>query len=101
MGHDIEIWSVPKDSGADDKLGWTMLQTLHHRAEKTTGVEPGTLERAGIANTYYSLDTTSGPGGMISAQFLPFAEEKMLKLGDELYRTGSLERREGGQQGLI
>ncbi|GAA6038555.1 hypothetical protein JCM8097_004628 [Rhodosporidiobolus ruineniae] len=79
-------WAVAKDAGGDNTLGWTLLQTLYHRAETNTGHPPSTLEWAGLANSYYFVDPVNSIGAMISAQYFPFANTAMLGLRDEFVR---------------
>mgnify|MGYP001565184868 CR=1 FL=1 len=43
----------------------------------------GTLAWAGLANSYYFVDPNAGVGGVILAQFLPFADPGMLAARDE------------------
>ncbi|GAA6000619.1 hypothetical protein JCM10207_004579 [Rhodosporidiobolus poonsookiae] len=75
---DVERWAEPKDEGASDELGWSLMQTLVHRQETKSGLKPGTLEWAGIANTFFFVDPSTGVGGVISAQYLP-ASNAMLE----------------------
>ncbi|GAA5949833.1 hypothetical protein JCM10213_005783 [Rhodosporidiobolus nylandii] len=83
---DLQSWAKPKTQGSNDALGWSLLQTLVHRAETHTGLKPGTLEWGGLMNTYFFLDVSSGLGGVISAQYLPFLDPKMLEARDEFAR---------------
>ncbi|GAA6000617.1 hypothetical protein JCM10207_004578 [Rhodosporidiobolus poonsookiae] len=85
LSNTVEQWVQPKEAGVESELGWSMLQTLVHRQEAKSGVKPGTLEWAGLANTYYFVDPSSGVGGIISAQFFPFADPAMLAVRDKFF----------------
>lgn len=52
-----------------------------------TGKKAGTFGWSGVANAYYFVDNGSGVGGVVAAQFLPFADEGMLKLRDDFERA--------------
>jgi methyl acetate hydrolase len=47
---------------------------------------PGSLSWGGINNTYFWLDPERGVAGVIMMQFLPFADEKALKVYDTFER---------------
>ncbi|GAA5884854.1 hypothetical protein JCM6882_007125 [Rhodosporidiobolus microsporus] len=81
----VDVWASPKDENGDNSLGWTLMQTLYHRHETKAGVKPGSLEWAGIANTYYFVDPVSGLGGVITSQFFPFADAGMIDLKEEFF----------------
>ncbi|GAA6000647.1 hypothetical protein JCM10207_004592 [Rhodosporidiobolus poonsookiae] len=80
-----EKWAELQDGSPDPVFGWNLLQTLIHRSETKTGLQPGTLEWAGLANTYYFVDPSSGVGGIISAQYFPFADPAMITVRDKFF----------------
>lgn len=45
-----------------------------------TGMPPGSLMWAGLANTYYWIDQKNGVGGVYASQILPFADVKSYPL---------------------
>ncbi|GAA6000657.1 hypothetical protein JCM10207_004596 [Rhodosporidiobolus poonsookiae] len=85
LSNTVEQWVQPKEAGVESELGWSMLQTLVHRQETKSGLKPGTLEWAGIANTFFFVDPSTGVGGVISAQYLP-ASNAMLEVRDKFHR---------------
>jgi CubicO group peptidase (beta-lactamase class C family) len=66
-----------------DKWGLGFLITVDHVAGKRSA---GSLSWGGIYNTYFWIDRNSGIGGVIMAQFLPFADRKALALYDTFER---------------
>ncbi|GAA5831048.1 hypothetical protein JCM11251_005125 [Rhodosporidiobolus azoricus] len=89
LAADVDVWAKTKEDDKvekDDSLGWSLMQTLVHRYETKDGHQPGTLEWAGLANTYFFIDPSSGLGGIISAQFVPFAVKEMLDLKHKFFR---------------
>ena len=66
-----------------DKWGLGFLITVDAVAGKRSA---GSLSWGGIYNTYFWIDRTSGVGGVIMAQFLPFADRKALALYDTFER---------------
>lgn len=56
---------------------WT-LGFLRNDADVPGGRRAGSLAWGGIANCYYWADPTSGVAGVMFAQFLPFADPRML-----------------------
>lgn len=56
---------------------WT-LGFLSNVADVTGGRRAGSLAWGGIANCYYWADPASGVAGVMFAQFLPFADPKMM-----------------------
>jgi methyl acetate hydrolase len=66
-----------------DKWGLGFLITVDHVAGKRSA---GSLSWGGIYNTYFWIDRSRGIGGVIMAQFLPFADRKALALYDTFER---------------
>lgn len=56
---------------------WT-LGFLRNEADVPRGRRAGSLAWGGIANCYYWADPASGVAGVLFAQFLPFADPRML-----------------------
>lgn len=56
---------------------WT-LGFLTNDADSPVGRRAGSLAWAGLANCYYWADPASGVAGVICAQFLPFADPRMV-----------------------
>ncbi|GAA6004012.1 serine hydrolase domain-containing protein [Rhodotorula paludigena] len=83
-----EKWAVPKDPASvkDDSLGFTLMQTAKHRFETSTGLQPGTLEWSGLANTYFFVDAARGLGAVVSGAFFPWGDPKMLDVRDEVFK---------------
>ncbi|GAA5891455.1 hypothetical protein JCM5296_006539 [Sporobolomyces johnsonii] len=82
----IDKFSKPKHEGADETIGWSLLQTTVHREESTLGLQPGTLEWTGLANTYYFLDPARGIGAVVSAQLFPWGDSQMIKVRDDFFK---------------
>lgn len=83
LSNPIKVFSRPKDSSSKLGEGWTILQTAYNREKSATGREAGTISWAGLAGTYFFVDPTSGVGGILAAQILPWAGKGMLELRDE------------------
>jgi methyl acetate hydrolase len=66
-----------------DKWGLGFLISVDGVAGKRSA---GSLSWGGIYNTYFWIDRTRGVGGVIMAQFLPFADRKALALYDTFER---------------
>jgi methyl acetate hydrolase len=66
-----------------DKWGLGFLITVDHVPGKRSA---GSLSWGGIYNTYFWIDRSRGIGGVIMAQFLPFADRKALALYDTFER---------------
>jgi hypothetical protein len=56
------------------------LSFLINTKETAEGRSAGSLAWAGLANTYFWLDTTRNVGGVILLQLLPFADKAALDL---------------------
>ncbi|MDA8109423.1 MAG: serine hydrolase [Betaproteobacteria bacterium] len=68
LSHDAEFFpGMPKSWG---------LAFQRSEARSPTGMPPGTLMWAGLANTFYWIDPTSGIGGVYASQVLPFVDVK-------------------------
>ena len=67
-----------------DKWGLGFLITLDHVPGKRSA---GSLSWGGINNTYYWIDPSSGIGGVIMMQYLPFADAKALAVYDAFERA--------------
>ncbi|KAM0753994.1 beta-lactamase/transpeptidase-like protein [Meredithblackwellia eburnea MCA 4105] len=80
VSHSVGVYATPKVGGAGE--GWTMLQNVFYREETASGLKPGTIGWAGLANSYYFIDKESGVGGVILAQFLAFWDPEMVQLRD-------------------
>lgn len=77
-------WSAETTTkGAQVPSGWSMLQMAVNRADSVTGRKSGAVAWAGLANSYCFADPQSGLGGVLIAQFLPFADPAMAKLRDD------------------
>lgn len=50
-----------------------------NEARSPTGMPAGTLMWAGLANTFYWIDPSSGIGGVYLSQVLPFVDDKAVK----------------------
>jgi len=58
---------------------WSLAFLLNQKT-MPTGRKPGSLMWAGICNSYYWIDPTTGVGGVYLTQILPFADVKSLPL---------------------
>ena len=56
------------------------LTFMINNEEAPTGRSAGSLAWAGLANSYYWIDQTSGLGGVYATQVLPFGDHKSLPL---------------------
>jgi CubicO group peptidase (beta-lactamase class C family) len=65
---------------------WT-LGFLQNQSALPTGRGAGSLAWGGIANCYYWADPSSGVAGVLFAQFLPFADSRMLAVFDAFERA--------------
>ena len=65
---------------------WT-LGFLRNEADSPGGRRAGSLAWGGIANCYYWADPASGVAGVLFAQFLPFADPRMLKTFEAFERA--------------
>ncbi|KAK4702750.1 hypothetical protein P7C70_g3470, partial [Phenoliferia sp. Uapishka_3] len=79
----LGVYSEAMDETVEEKEGWTMLSTVVNKTKSRSGKSVGAHGWAGLSNSYYFVDPEAGVGGVIVAQFLPFADEEMLKLRDE------------------
>lgn len=79
MSNDCELFP-----GMDKKWG---LSFLINTRDVEGGRRAGSLAWAGINNTYYWLDPTSGVAGVIMTQVLPFADPAVLGLLDRFERA--------------
>ncbi|GAA5860618.1 hypothetical protein JCM1840_000319 [Sporobolomyces johnsonii] len=86
MSTPIDKFSKPKHEGADETIGWRLLQTAVHREESTLGLQPGTLEWTGFFNTYYFIDPARGVGAVVSAQLFPWGYSEMIKVRDDFFK---------------
>lgn len=66
---------LPPDNPHDWSLAW-MINTK----DLPTGRKAGSLMWAGLANSYYWIDPTTGIGGAFLTQILPFADVKAFPL---------------------
>lgn len=65
---------------------WT-LGFLRNEADAPGGRRAGSLAWGGIANCYYWADPASGVAGVLFAQFLPFADPRMLETFEAFERA--------------
>jgi len=72
LSNDVELYP-----DQDKKWG---LSFLINTKETPEGRSAGSLAWAGLANTYFWLDTTCNVGGVILMQLLPFADKTALDL---------------------
>lgn len=63
----------------DNPHQWSLAFMINTKA-LPTGRQPGSLMWAGLANTYYWIDPSSGVAGVLLSQILPFADIKALPL---------------------
>ena len=56
------------------------LSFMINETDAPTGRKAGSLAWAGLANSYYWVDPTSGVAGVLATQILPFADEAVLEL---------------------
>lgn len=68
------------------QTGWG-LATMITPHKGPNGREAGSLAWAGLANTYYWADPSSGVAGVLMAQLLPFGDPEVLGLFAELERA--------------
>jgi methyl acetate hydrolase len=71
---------------ADNPQKWSLAFLVNTRP-MPTGRPAGSLMWAGICNSYYWIDPTSGIGGVYLTQILPFADVKSLPLFFEFEST--------------
>ncbi|MGH7124399.1 MAG: serine hydrolase domain-containing protein [Stellaceae bacterium] len=72
LSNDAEFFpGMPKSWG---------LSFMINNERAPTGRSAGSLAWAGLANTYYWIDSTRGLGGVYATQILPFADQKALSL---------------------
>jgi CubicO group peptidase (beta-lactamase class C family) len=72
FSHDAEFFpGMPKSWG---------LAFQRNEAKAPTGLSAGSLMWAGLANTFYWIDPSSGIGGVYLSQVLPFVDVKALPL---------------------
>jgi CubicO group peptidase (beta-lactamase class C family) len=69
--------------GIDKKWGLSFLLTTH---DVPGARRAGSLTWAGLHNTYYWIDPTSGIGGVVMTQLRPFADRTVLELFDAFER---------------
>ncbi|GAA5885915.1 hypothetical protein JCM6882_004201 [Rhodosporidiobolus microsporus] len=69
------------EGDGEQVFGWSLTQNI-----TDTGLRPGTLEWSGLANTYYFIDRERGIGAVISGQFFPWGDAKMLKARDVFFK---------------
>lgn len=70
--------------GMEKKWG---LSFMLNTADVPGGRKAGSLAWAGLANTYFWADRTSGIGGVLMTQLLPFADDGALALLDQFERA--------------
>jgi CubicO group peptidase (beta-lactamase class C family) len=70
----------------DMEKGWT-LGFLRNGSALPGGRSAGSLAWGGLANCYYWADPASGVTGVLFAQFLPFADSRMLGVFDAFERA--------------
>jgi CubicO group peptidase (beta-lactamase class C family) len=79
LSNDAEFFpGMPKSWG---------LTFMINMEEAPTGRSAGSLAWAGLANSYYWIDSNRGVGGVYLTQVLPFADKKSLPLYFEFERT--------------
>lgn len=70
--------------------GWAFIGQVNLEPAPT-GRSAGSLQWAGLANSYFWIDQSRGLGGVFLTQILPFADKKALPLFEafetEVYRT--------------
>lgn len=71
---------------ADSDWGWG-LSFLINRDDMPGRRRAGSLAWAGLSNCYYWIDRTSGLGGLVMCQTLPFADPEVLDVFDRLERA--------------
>ncbi len=71
---------------ADNPHFWSLAFMINSKT-LPTGRKAGSLMWAGLANSYYWIDQTSGVGGVYLTQILPFADVKSLPLFFEFEAT--------------
>ena len=69
---------MPSSSPASRRRGGSSFQI--NAAKAPTGRPAGGLMWAGLANTYFWIDQSTGIGGVYITQILPFADKKSLPL---------------------
>jgi methyl acetate hydrolase len=69
-----------------EEKSWGLSFQIHEQAGET-GRAKGTLSWAGLANSYYWIDRTSGIAGAYLSQILPFADEKSIGLNYDFERA--------------
>jgi CubicO group peptidase (beta-lactamase class C family) len=63
------------------------LSFMINTEQAPTGRSAGSLAWAGLANSYYWIDPTTGIGGVYATQIFPFADKKSLPLYFEFEKT--------------
>lgn len=71
---------LPMPEGNPQK--WSLAFLINTKA-MPTGRAPGSMMWAGICNSYYWIDPTTGIGGVYLTQILPFADVKSMPLFQE------------------
>ncbi|KAF2430807.1 beta-lactamase/transpeptidase-like protein [Tothia fuscella] len=67
--------------------GWSMGGMLTLEADSRTGRKKNTIHWCGITNLYWWLDIESGVAGILGTQILPFFDNRVLILRDQLEKT--------------
>lgn len=79
LSNDVDVFP-----GMPKKWGLTFLINTQRAP---TGRSAGSLAWAGLANTYFWIDRTTGVGGVYLSQVLPFADVKSLPLAAEFEKA--------------
>ncbi len=73
MGSAMPDFAPPYDAFPDQHTGWS-LGFLVNPEQGPNGRAPGSLHWAGIFNSYYWIDPTTGVGGVFMSQLQPFGD---------------------------